>query len=246
MDYFIKLKDILKNEEEVICTVFSVDTYEHQFEYVFQKLVDICEIPLEFTILKDEKKMIIYKVKDVLNKGYLYNSTTTEKINLFELSLLKINKVILSSFRSEHSKDIDDIVDAYTFDKVEQKFDIVEKKSTQKQFDDNSLFIVENVDKVFKFTNENPLKDNCFKFKFTEELKSKLNTPNLGLTKPIKNIYKFGKDCDYNFNNYKNSCNTINSKYKPEIDYFKSAEKRREKEMETGQIDIGFYNMTWD
>lgn len=202
MEYFIKLKDFEKNEEEVICSIFSTNSYECQYQFIFEKIVEsFPDVLLESTISKDEKKMVICKVENVLNKGYIYNTNTIQKKKMFELTLLKINKI-------------------YNVKKTHVEKEV--EKNIEKDVEMNIVFVKTLVKKDVLFNKD-------FKFKFTEELKSKLTQPRLGLFK-VKHEVKPELLT-------KNVNKPI---YKPEVEYFKLAEKRRQ--IETGLVDYdSFY-----
>lgn len=92
MSYLINLLNTKTTTNTIINKKTTLNSCIQDFESIFNHLIKQENTEIKSTIVQgNTPSMIIFTSQDKIIKGYLYNSTCKEQVNLYEISLIPIN-----------------------------------------------------------------------------------------------------------------------------------------------------------
>lgn len=191
--YFIKITDHNDNEH-VISKSTTLETYIQDFKIIS----DSINKQNEFTLKVLPLGLELFKNETVINKGYIYNTTSSKKSLLYKLSLIKVDSDFISLFSintQTQTQTIDDTqienplleqIDGYSSNGYSSDEDIIFTKNSI-PYDYSKCCYLTQTEKYNPFVfpektiwQQEPKK---WDFELINELKFKLMQPNLGLNK---------------------------------------------------------------
>lgn len=186
--YFIKITDH-NDDEHVISKLTTLETYTQDFKIIS----DDINKHNEFTIKVLPLGLELFKNETIINKGYIYNTTSSKRTLLYKLSLIKVHFGFTSLFLDKintQTQTIDETqienpsledIDGYSSDK-----DIIFTKNSI-PYDYSKCCYLTQTEKYnpFVFPEKTIWQNEPKKWDFDliNELKFKLMQPNLGLNK---------------------------------------------------------------
>lgn len=184
MSYLINLLNTKTNLNTIINKKTTLNSCIQDFEFIFNYLIKQENVDIKSTIVQGETpSMFIFTNKDKIAKGYFYNSTSKEQVNLYEITLISINIELTDLINYTFPRWTDATVQKRPFKRFcsssHDIYPIFENEYQPLLSSSSSKTSSSKVSPTKKSVKFSPLD---FNQEFVDELKQKLNNLNFGLT----------------------------------------------------------------